>query len=56
MLGIKQEALAAELGDDWNQRKVSLLEQKEIVEEEILKQVSAIFKLPVEAFKNISDE
>ncbi len=29
MLGIKQEALAFELGDDWNQKKVSLLEQKE---------------------------
>ena len=24
MLGIKQEALAVELGEDWNQRKVSL--------------------------------
>ena len=28
MLGIKQDVLAAELGDDWNQQKVSLLEQK----------------------------
>jgi len=26
MLGLKQEALALELGGDWNQRKVSLLE------------------------------
>ncbi|WP_243630223.1 hypothetical protein [Taibaiella soli] len=32
MLGIKQEALAFELGDDWTQKKVSLLEQKESVE------------------------
>ena len=32
MLGIKQEALAVELGEDWNQRKVSLLEQKEVIE------------------------
>ena len=29
MLGIKQDALAADLGDDWNQQRVSLLEQKE---------------------------
>ena len=29
MLGIKQDALAVELGDDWNQQKISLLEQKE---------------------------
>ena len=29
MLGIKQGALAHELGEDWNQKKISLLEQKE---------------------------
>ncbi|MBC7937635.1 MAG: XRE family transcriptional regulator [Rhizobacter sp.] len=56
MLGIKQEALAPELGDDWNQRKISLLEQKEVLEAEILQQVSAIMKLPVEAFQNLDDE
>ena len=28
MLGIKQDALAYELGEDWNQKKISLLEQK----------------------------
>ena len=39
MLGIKQEALALELGDDWNQRKISLLEQKETIEPELLEQV-----------------
>lgn len=26
MLGIKQDALAADLGDEWNQQKISLLE------------------------------
>jgi hypothetical protein len=36
MLGIKQEGLALELGDDWNQRKISLLEQKEVIEPEVL--------------------
>jgi transcriptional regulator with XRE-family HTH domain len=56
MLGIKQEALAFELGDDWNQRKVSLLEQKEQVEGEILKQVSAVLKVPVEAIENFDEE
>lgn len=56
MLGIKQEALAAELGDDWNQRKVSLLEQKEAVEAAILQQVAAVLKLPVEAFQNFDEE
>ncbi len=56
MLGIKQEALAAELGDDWNQRKVSLLEQKDTVEAAILQQVAAVLKLPVEAFQNFDEE
>lgn len=36
MLGIKQEVLAYELGDDWNQKKISLLEQKELIENSIV--------------------
>lgn len=32
MLGVKQEALAFDLGDDWNQKKISLLEQKDEVD------------------------
>ncbi|MEO4006001.1 helix-turn-helix transcriptional regulator [Flavobacterium sp. CAU 1735] len=56
MLGIKQEGLAYELGDDWNQKKVSLLEQKETVETDILAQVAAILKIPVEAIENFNEE
>lgn len=56
MLGIKQEALALELGDDWNQRKISLLEQKETVEPELLQQISSVLKIPVEAFQNFDEE
>lgn len=56
MLGIKQEVLAFDLGEDWNQKKISLLEQKENVESHILKQVSAILKIPVEAFENFDEE
>ncbi|MGJ1261708.1 XRE family transcriptional regulator [Sphingobacterium spiritivorum] len=44
--GIKQDALAYELGDDWNQKKISLLEQKESVEKDILEQVAKILKVP----------
>ncbi len=40
MLGIKQEGLAFDLGDDWNQKKISLLEQKEQIEPHILEQVA----------------
>ncbi|WET50267.1 helix-turn-helix transcriptional regulator [Chryseobacterium indologenes] len=56
MLGIKQEALAFELGDDWNQKKISLLEQKETVESDILAQVAKILKVPAEAIENFDEE
>ena len=55
MLGIKQEALALELGDDWNQRKISLLEQKETIEPDLLEQIAKVLKVPVEAIKNLYD-
>lgn len=56
MLGIKQDALAYELGDDWNQQKISLLEQKEIIETPLLKQISVALKIPVEAIENFNEE
>ena len=56
MLGIKQDALAFELGSDWNQQKVSLLEQKETIEASLLQQISTILKVPVEAIENFDDE
>ncbi|WP_312298588.1 helix-turn-helix transcriptional regulator [Chryseobacterium sp.] len=56
MLGIKQEALAFDLGEDWNQKKVSLLEQKETIEDPLLKKISEVLKIPVEAFQNFDEE
>ncbi|MCD0465380.1 helix-turn-helix transcriptional regulator [Flavobacterium sp. ENC] len=56
MLGIKQEVLAYELGDDWNQKKISLLEQKELIENDILDQVAKILKVPADAIKNFDEE
>jgi len=56
MLGIKQDALAMELGDDWNQKKISLLEQKESIEPELLQQVAKVLKVPVEAIENFDEE
>jgi transcriptional regulator with XRE-family HTH domain len=56
MLGIKQDALAYELGEGWNQQKISLLEQKETIELPLLKQISNSLKIPVEAFQNFDDE
>jgi transcriptional regulator with XRE-family HTH domain len=56
MLGWKQEALAYALGDDWSQKRVSLLEQKETIEDDILIQVAALLKVPVEAIKNFDEQ
>ncbi|GEN77623.1 helix-turn-helix domain-containing protein [Chryseobacterium hagamense] len=56
MLGIKQEALAFDLGEDWNQKKISILEQKAVVEEALLQKISEVLKIPVEAFQNFDEE
>lgn len=56
ILGIKQEALAVELGEDWNQKKVSLLEQKEEIDGPLLEQVAKALKVPVEAIKNFNED
>jgi transcriptional regulator with XRE-family HTH domain len=56
MLGIKQDALAADLGDDWNQQKISLLEQKETIDPTLLQQISSALKIPAEAIQNFDEE
>lgn len=56
MLGIKQEALAFDIGGDWNQKKVSLLEQKEVIEDALLQQIAEVLKIPVEAIQNFDEE
>jgi transcriptional regulator with XRE-family HTH domain len=63
MLGIKQEALASilqdchpELAEGWNQRKISLLEQKGSIDAALLQQISAALKIPVEAIQNFDEE
>ena len=56
MLGLKQEALAIELGEEWNQKRVSLLEAKEVLEPEVLGQVAKALKVPEDAIKNFDEE
>ena len=56
MLGLKQEGLAYELGDDWNQKKISSLEQKETIDDALLEQISKALKLPVAAIKNFDEK
>lgn len=54
-LGVKQEALAYKLGDDWSQRKVSLLEDKEVIEDNILQQVAEAMGIGMDAIKNYNE-
>lgn len=56
MQGMKQETLADALGDDWNQKKISLLEAKEKIEPVILEQVAKALKVPADVIKNLDDE
>ncbi len=56
MQGMKQETLADALGDDWNQKKVSLLEAKEKIEPAILEQVASVLKISPQAIKNFDEE
>lgn len=56
MQGIKQEALAYDLGADWNQKKISMLEQKEEIDLALLQKISDLLKLPVEAFQNFDED
>ncbi|GAB2828543.1 XRE family transcriptional regulator [Ferruginibacter profundus] len=56
MLGIKQESLALSMGEDWNQKKISLLESKEVIDDALLEQVAGIFKVPAVAIKNFDEE
>ncbi|TLV01409.1 helix-turn-helix domain-containing protein [Dyadobacter luticola] len=56
LLSLKQEALAFELGEDWNQQKISLLEQREKIDSDILEQVAAILKIPAEAIRNFDED
>ena len=56
MLGIKQEALAYALGEEWNQKKISLLETKQVLEPEVRYKVAKILKVPEEAIMNFDEE
>ena len=56
MMLIKQEGLASMLGDDWNQKKISMLEQKEEIDDSLLQQIAVHLKVPVEAFKSFDEE
>jgi transcriptional regulator with XRE-family HTH domain len=56
ILQVKQSALATDLGGDWNQKKVSQLEDKEIIDQSILDDVAKALKVTPDAIKNFNEE
>ncbi|HVT87205.1 MAG TPA: helix-turn-helix transcriptional regulator [Chitinophagaceae bacterium] len=54
ILGIKQDALASELG--LSQQAVSALEQKEALDKDMLEKVAKALKVPAEAIKKFNEE
>ena len=54
MLQMKQEALADNLGV--SQQTVSLLEQKEALDPDMLKRIADALNVPVDAIKNFNEE
>ena len=56
MLGLKQEALADQLGGDWSQKKISMLESKEVIDATLLDELASALKVPSDAIKNFNEE
>ena len=54
ILGIKQEALAVELG--LSQQAISALEQKEALDKDVLDKIAKVLKVTPDAIKNFSEE
>ncbi len=56
MLGIKQEVFANALGEDWNQKKVSRLEEREVIDDELMDQIATALQVKPEAIRNFNKE
>nr|HAD51109.1 transcriptional regulator [Algoriphagus sp.] len=56
MIGMKQEVLAFELGANWSQKKISLLEQKKEVGEETIQEVAKALDVPSGMIYQFSEE
>lgn len=54
IIGMKQEALAQGLGV--NQQRMSAIEQKEELDDELLERISELLKVPKEAIENFDEE
>ena len=56
ILQVKQSTLAHALGEEWNQKKVSQLEDKETIDDKLMEEIAEALKVPVEAIRNFDEE
>jgi transcriptional regulator with XRE-family HTH domain len=54
--GVKQEAFAKQLGPDWSQGRISVLEGRETIEPELIQQIAKTLNVSPQAIENITDE
>jgi hypothetical protein len=54
--GMKQEGLAEKLGPGWSQKRVSQLEQKPLIDREILEEVSKVLGITPEVIERFDNE
>jgi transcriptional regulator with XRE-family HTH domain len=54
ILGVKQEALASDLG--LTQQAISQLEQKEALDKNMLERIAKVLKVPVETIENFDEQ
>jgi DNA-binding XRE family transcriptional regulator len=55
MVGVKQESLAEQLGPGWSQKRISLLEGKELIDDPTLREVSYKLKVSPEIIRLFSE-
>jgi transcriptional regulator with XRE-family HTH domain len=55
-LDISQDQLAEKLGEAWNQQRVSDLENRERIEDDLLGKVAMALNVPVDTIRNYSPE
>lgn len=55
MLKVKQTSLAYALGEEWNQKKISQLEDKEAIDDKLMEEIAGALKVPVGVIKNFDE-
>lgn len=54
--GLKQDALASKIGKGWSQKKISLLEKEEHIDDETLKELADALEIEVDNIKDYDHE